>query len=202
MSVLQGALFCTGPAAVDGGFSALSRRPLDAGSWVDHQPRWLAGADEVYAALAAEAPWTRRQRVMYDRVVDEPRLTCWFERGDRLPHPLLEGLFSVLGDRWGRGFDSVGLNWYRSGADSVAWHADRVGRHVLEPVVAIVSLGQPRPFLLRPRGGGRSVGWRLGEGDLLVMGGRCQHDWEHCVPKVAAAGPRISVTFRHQASRS
>jgi alkylated DNA repair dioxygenase AlkB len=63
--------------------------------------------------------------------------------------------------------------------------------------VAIVSLGQPRRFLLRPRGGGRSIRYELGSGDLLVMGGTCQHTWEHSVPKARAAGPRLSVTFRH-----
>jgi alkylated DNA repair dioxygenase AlkB len=65
--------------------------------------------------------------------------------------------------------------------------------------VAIVSVGEPRRFLLRPRGGGRSVRFELGAGDLLVTGGRCQREWQHCVPKVAAAGPRISITFRHSA---
>ena len=68
-----------------------------------------------------------------------------------------------------------------------------------DPVVATVSVGAPRPFRLRPRGGGRSHSFDLGRGDLLVMGGSCQHDWEHTVPKVRAAGPRISITFRHGA---
>ena len=66
-----------------------------------------------------------------------------------------------------------------------------------QPTVAIVSTGQPRPFHLRPRGGGASRSWQLGHGDLFVMGGSCQHDWEHCVPKIAAAGPRLSIMFRH-----
>ena len=67
-----------------------------------------------------------------------------------------------------------------------------------DPVVAIVSVGAPRAFLVRPRGGGPSQGWHVGRGDLLVMGGRCQHDWEHCVPKVTGpTGPRLSIMFRH-----
>jgi alkylated DNA repair dioxygenase AlkB len=70
---------------------------------------------------------------------------------------------------------------------------------VTNPVVAIVSLGQPRPFRIRRKGGGASRSWELGHGDLFVMGGACQHDWEHTVPKVRTAEPRISITFRHGA---
>jgi alkylated DNA repair dioxygenase AlkB len=62
--------------------------------------------------------------------------------------------------------------------------------------VAILSLGSPRRFLLRPRGGGPSLRLTPAAGDLLVLGGTCQRTWEHCVPKVAASGPRISVMFR------
>ena len=63
-------------------------------------------------------------------------------------------------------------------------------------MVAIVSLGDPRKLALRPRGGGDSIAVTLGHGDLVVMGGSCQRTWEHAVPKVAAAGPRIGVQFR------
>ena len=59
-------------------------------------------------------------------------------------------------------------------------------------MVAIVSLGDPRRLALRPRGGGASLSFTMGHGDLLVMGGSCQRTWEHAVPKVATAGPRIS----------
>jgi alkylated DNA repair dioxygenase AlkB len=86
---------------------------------------------------------------------------------------------------------------YRNGRDSVAWHRDKLPQSLVDPIVALVSLGEPRRFLLRPRGGGRSHRFQLGAGDLLVTGGRTQRDWEHTVPKVAAAGPRISVAFRH-----
>jgi alkylated DNA repair dioxygenase AlkB len=81
----------------------------------------------------------------------------------------------------------------------VAWHGDRHRLTVDDPVVAIVSVGEPRPFRLRPRGGGPSRSFDLGHGDLFVMGGACQHDWEHSVPKVRQAGPRISITYRHGA---
>jgi len=68
--------------------------------------------------------------------------------------------------------------------------------------VAIVSTGAPRMFQMRPKGGGASRWWQLGPGDLFVMGGACQHQWEHCVPKSAAVqGPRLSIMFRHHLAR-
>ena len=150
------------------------------------------------AELAETAAWTQRTRPMYDAVVAEPRLvTGWGTDG--LPESV-ESLRASLCGRYGLVFDSVHVNLYRSGNDSVAWHGDTVRKVLRDPLVAIVSLGEPRRFRLRPRGGGRATrSFALGGGDLLVMGGATQHDYEHSVPKVAAAGPRMSVTFRHSA---
>ena len=80
----------------------------------------------------------------------------------------------------------------------MAGRSDRVGRTQVDPVVAIVSLGGPRRFMLRPIGGGPAQRYLLGSGDLLVMGGACQHAWEHSIPKVASAPPRMSVTLRRR----
>jgi alkylated DNA repair dioxygenase AlkB len=95
-------------------------------------------------------------------------------------------------------FATAGLCWYRDGRDSVAWHGDRIGRSRHQDVmVAIVSLGAPRTLALRPVGGGESLRYQLGHGDLLVMGGTCQRTWDHCVPKTTRrVGPRISVQLR------
>ena len=90
--------------------------------------------------------------------------------------------------------------YYRDGRDSVAWHGDRIGRGRTEDtMVAILSLGETRRLMLRPNGGGagRTIGFSLGHGDLLVMGGSCQRTWDHSIPKTAdVVGPRISVQFR------
>src|ERR1700694_5932712 len=93
--------------------------------------------------------------------------------------------------------DSVSANLYRDGRDSVAWHGDRIPRSLVDPVVATVSLGHARRFLMRPRGGTTQSTLTLGAGDLAVMGGTSQRTWQHAIPKVASAGPRISIAFRH-----
>jgi alkylated DNA repair dioxygenase AlkB len=137
---------------------------------------------------------------MYDNVVDVPRLLRFYGEGEPLPHPSLEEARDALSrhyaDELGEPFVTAGLCLYRDGHDSVAWHGDRIGRRHPDTVVAILSLGAHRRFLLRPDGGGPSVSYDLASGDLLVMGGTCQRTWEHCVPKRAHAGPRISVMFR------
>lgn len=184
---------------VDGSFSSWRRIQLDASSWVDHAPGWVSGSDELFAGLLEGTDWGQRSRRMYDHHVLEPRLTSWWsaDSGDPLRPAVLERMRSVLSARYGVELDSMGLNLYRDGRDSVAWHGDRIARAIAEPVVAIVSVGEPRRFLLRPKGGGRSTSFLLGRGDLLVTGGATQRAWEHTVPKVSSAGPRISISFRH-----
>jgi alkylated DNA repair dioxygenase AlkB len=195
----QPSLFGDEDPAVDEHFAGLERLPLDAHSWVDHLPGWLHGEEVVFDELRRRLPWGQRRVTMYDQRLLEPRLTSWWVPGDGPePLPILAEMRAVLSRRYGETFDSIGFNCYRDGHDSVAWHGDR-HRHIIDdPVVAIVSVGEPRPFRMRPRGGGAGRSFDLGRGDLLVMGGACQHDWEHSVPKVVhAAGPRLSITYRH-----
>ncbi len=184
----------------DAGFDAAQRVDLDATTWVEHAAGWLSGSDQMLDDLLASLPFRQRRGVrMYDQILDEPRLSAWWrvESGVPEPLPILRDIRLALAERYGEPFDSIGFNLYRDGNDSVAWHGDRHRHVVTNPVIAIVSLGAPRPLRLRPRGGGSSLSWNLGNGDLFVMGGACQHDWEHTVPKVrVTTGPRMSVTFR------
>jgi alkylated DNA repair dioxygenase AlkB len=189
-------LFGHGRPEPDRRFGALARHHLDDSSWIDHQPGWLDGSESLLETLLERVNWSHYRRPMYDRMVDEPRLTVAYQPGSGWPHEVLTELSALLSSHYGQDLVSLSLNLYRDGADSVAWHGDRLGRAQAEPVVAIVSLGCPRPFLVRPRGGGRSRAFSAGWGDLLVMGGRCQQHFEHAVPKVARAGPRVSVMFR------
>jgi alkylated DNA repair dioxygenase AlkB len=192
---LQGTLLGAAPPAVDKTV-AIERVRLDDTAWVDVARGWLHGADTLLDALVETIPWRQGRRRMYDRVLDDPRLTRWYQATEPLPHRTLDAVRDGLSARYAVPFGALGLNYYRDGRDSVAFHRDRELRHLNDTLVAIVTLGAARPFLIRPRGGGASRDVRPGSGDLLVMGGRTQADWEHAVPKVATAGPRISVSLR------
>ena len=185
--------------AIDPSFSRLERVQLDDEAWVDHCPEWVTGSDRLFEEVLTRRHWDQQSRRMYDKRVQEPRLTSPWNAasGEPLEPPILEDIRAALGRRYEREFDSVGFNLYRDGRDSVAWHGDRLTREAEDPIVALVSLGEPRKFLLRPKGGGKSRVFMLGRGDLLVTGGKTQETWEHAVPKVAAAGPRISLAYRH-----
>ena len=194
--------------------SSVRRTALAHGAWVDVRPGWVTGADALLDRLIAVVPWRAERRRMYDRVVDVPRLVCFYGEGEALPDPMLDECRRALDAHYaaelGEPFRTAGLCLYRDGRDSVAWHGDTIGRGKKEDtMVAIISIGTPRPLLLRPRSGGtaRGVGktrgmgktlrHNIGHGDLLVMGGSCQRTWQHAIPKTArAVGPRISVQFR------
>jgi alkylated DNA repair dioxygenase AlkB len=204
MSVtLQESLLDLGDEAAPGPLRP-ERVPLRHGAWVDVQRGWLAGSAPLFSRLAQAVPWRAERRRMYDRTVDVPRLLCFYGENAPLPDPALDACRAALSgyyaDELGEPFVTAGLCFYRDERDSVAWHGDTIGRGSSEDtMVAIVSLGEARPLLLRPRAGqgGGTLRYNLGHGDLIVMGGSCQRTWEHAVPKSARpAGPRISVQFR------
>ena len=194
----QGTLFADD---VDTAFGAPERTSLARGAWIDVARGWLPDPDDVFDRLVRDVPWRTERRQMYDRMVDVPRLVHTYMIGEELPHPMLLEARRTLNKRYlqelGEPFMTAGCCYYRDGRDSVAWHGDRIGRgNTHDTMVAIASVGDPRALHLRPRGGGESITVEMGHGDLLVMGGTCQRTWEHAVPKVAHAGPRISVQFR------
>lgn len=180
----------------------LVRRELSHGAWVDHLPGWVRGSDAVLATLLAEVDWRAERRRMYDGVVTVPRLLRWFGGDEPLPHPVLAEARRRLTEHYaaelGEPFVTAGMCLYRDGRDSVAWHGDTHGRSAhTDTLVAIVAFGSARPLLLRPRGGGSSLRFPLGHGDLVVMGGSCQRTWQHAIPKTTRpVGPRVSVQFR------
>jgi alkylated DNA repair dioxygenase AlkB len=208
-TAFQGSLLDASDEAGPGPLGAAVRRAhLSRGAWVDVLAGWVAGADALFERLAGVVPWRAERRVMYDRVVDVPRLLCFYAEGQALPDPMLTAARDALTGHYraelGEPLCTAGLCLYRDGRDSVAWHGDTIGRGGTEDtVVAIVSLGTPRPLLLRPRdGSGPMIRYDVGHGDLLVMGGSCQRTWEHAVPKSSrVTGPRISVQFRPRGVR-
>ena len=191
----QVSLFGTEAPAIDPGFSGVHLIALTDGAWVEHLPGWLDGHQALFEILRETTRWQHQRRRMYERTVDVPRLVAELpEDGDG--HAVLGQASTALSGRYGVTLDRISLAYYRGGQDSVAWHGDRLGRLVDDTVVAIVSVGAPRRFLLRPASGGPSRAFDLGWGDLLVMGGSCQRTWQHAVPKAVQAEPRISIQFR------
>ena len=174
----------------------VARHQLDDRCWVDVGRGWLSGADALFDELAAVLPWKHRSRQMFGELVPEPRLTSAVPFGSSELPPVVAEIAERLSERYRDDLRHSWANWYRDGDDAVAWHADRIGRTQVDPLVAILSLGGPRPFRLRPMGGGASIRFDLHSGDLFVMGGSCQHRWQHCIPRQRGVGGRISLTFR------
>jgi alkylated DNA repair dioxygenase AlkB len=193
----QRSLLASGEVAVDRD-ARWERIALDDTSWVDVCRNHLRGADDVLDVVIDSVPWQCGRRYMYDRMVDDPRLSYRAPRPELMPHPVLAQLRDGLSARYGVPLGGPAFNYYRDGSDSVAPHGDRELRDVDDTLVCLLTLGATRPFRLRPHGRTRGPTHDIapGSGDVLVMGGACQRDWEHGVPKVRAAGPRVSVTWR------
>ena len=191
----QLSLFGHGEPECDAQFARVQHVPLEAGAWLDVVPGWLSGDASLFELLRNTVQWRTESRRMYDREVDVPRLHAVLQ--GKPPHPIIERMRTALDARYHADFVRTSAALYRDGSDSVAWHGDFPARRMTEDTfVATVSLGAPRTFLLRRKGGGASMSWGLGRGDLLVMGGACQRTHEHCVPKVASASPRIALMYR------
>ena len=184
---------------------------------LDYHPGWLAPAeaDALLQALASEIPWEQHHVRLFGRTLPAPRLSCWI--GDpgaaytysavrfepRPWTPQLAALRDRLNAAFGAGFNSVLANRYRNGADGMGWHSDDEPELGLQPRIASLSLGAPRRFLLRERGGP----WRgerlLEHGSLLWMAGDSQARTQHSLPKTARpVGERLNLTFRRIAGSS
>jgi alkylated DNA repair dioxygenase AlkB len=177
------------------------RHWLDATSWVDLTPGWLRDADAVYQALLETVPWRQARLWRYDHYVIEPRMS-----GGTRPesHPALVDATKALRRRYGVDLDGPALALYRDGRDALGAHRDRELRHTSDTLIAILTLGARRPWVVTPRGardtGGPvpgAVDLAPASGDLLVLGGRAQADWLHGVPpQRGLREARISVQWR------
>lgn len=185
--------------------SAVERIQLDETSWVDVARGWLPDADALYAELVERVAWQQGRLWRYERWVEEPRLGAWWRPGNPLPSESLPAIHRAVQRHYRVPFESLAFAWYRDGNDSVAFHRDRELRWLDDTVIDVLTLGAERPWLMRPRSSrydhaapnkGATHDLSPASGDLLVMGGRCQTDWEHAVPKVRAAAGRISLQWR------
>jgi alkylated DNA repair dioxygenase AlkB len=178
---------------------------------VDWYPDWLAPADaaRLLAQLTAEVAWKQESMGTPAGRVPLPRLTAWQGEADavyvysgirNLPAPwtpAVAELRAAAEARCACRFNSVLINRYRSGIDSMGWHADHEPELGAQPVIASVSLGATRRFDLRHNRTGTVRSYPLKGGSLLVMRGDTQAEWRHRVPKEpGVSGERINLTFR------
>ena len=181
--------------AFDETFAGVRRIELGNDAWLEYASGWLRGHARMFERLASSLSWQRGERAMYDKLVEVPRLYAVLS-DDGSAHPLLDPMRRALSERYGEALVRTSFALYRDGRDSVAWHGDQVARRMREALVVSVSVGAPRKLLIRPYGGGRSIAFSLGSGDLFVMGGSCQRTFQHSVPKLKHAEPRIVIMFR------
>ena len=169
-----------------------------------------ADADRLFAELQEGIDWRQEIATVMGRRLPIPRLTAWHGQagyvysGIRMaPAPWTQALLElkdIAQTLAGQPFDSVLLNLYRTGRDSVSWHADNEPGLGQNPVIAGLSLGAVRRFQLKHRSTGERVALDLPHGSCLIMAGATQHHWLHQLPKTGqAAGPRINLTFRTMA---
>jgi alkylated DNA repair dioxygenase AlkB len=197
-------LFDTETVSVDASFSSARRIWLDPTSWIDFVPGWLSGSDVLFRSLRDSVAWEQRERWMYTKNVIEPRLTAEYPDVADTPDAVLPVVARTLSLRYGVPYKRVWMNLYRNNHDGTSWHADRLAKQDHEAVIPVLSLGATRRFLIRSISGGHSTALTPAGGDLVVMGGRCQRDWQHSVPKQKSpAGSRISLNFqsRHDVAR-
>jgi alkylated DNA repair dioxygenase AlkB len=163
---------------------------------------------EVLARLIAETPWRAETVVVYGKRYLQPRLTAWYGEASYtysgltlqpLPlTPLLAALRAAVEQATGHRYNSVLLNYYRDGQDSMGMHSDDEPELGPAPVIASLSFGAARGFVLRHKQSRRSLKIDLGDGSLLLMAGSLQKHWLHGVNKTSkATNPRVNLTFRY-----
>jgi alkylated DNA repair dioxygenase AlkB len=188
----------------------VERVQLDPTSWVDVVRGMVPAHQDVHDELLDGVPWQQGRVFRYEKWIDEPRLSSWTTGA--VTHPALQEVQDWISRRYRVRFDGVALARYRNERDSVAWHRDREMKWLEDTVIGVLSLGAQRSFVVKPLTGRRSIDadddlvgaieLAPAGGDLLVMGGRCQADWLHAVPKLQARTPsRMSAQWRWTSRR-
>ena len=178
---------------------------------IDWYPDWMSPeiAAATLARIVDEVAWKQDTMTTPAGRVPLPRLTAWQGEPDavyvysgirNVPDPwtpAVAELKAAAEATCGARFNSVLLNRYRSGNDSMGWHADREPELGAQPVIASVSLGIARTFDLKHNRTGVVQSYGLRGGSLLVMRGDTQAQWRHRVPKEPRVqGERVNLTFR------
>lgn len=192
----------------------MRRIELHGGAWVEAWEGWLPApeAAALAGALLSDVPWEQRHIVLFGKRVLQPRLIAWAGElpyrysGQTLePRPWPSAVQAALARVCATTrvvFNHVLINRYRDGKDSMGYHADAEPELGPDPVVATLSLGETRRFVLRRHERGSDeppLVLPLASGSLLIMGGTCQRHYRHAIPRDSrpAIAERISLTFRH-----
>ena len=193
----------------------VERTPLgDGSSWVDLRRGFAHDPEELLDQTLSTTDWMQGEVWRFDHYVEERRLGARLRPDSLAPGKLRDAVRQTgmhLESAYRVAFTGVSVILYRGGTDFQGLHSDREMKWLDETLIAILVLGEDRPFRLRPRGawrdpaqrrdGGADVDLRPGHGDLLVMGGRCQRDWLHGIPEYPTDRPRISITWRWTSRR-
>ena len=181
----------------------------DGGSWVDVCPAFVRDPERLLVEVVDRTRWMQGEVWRYDRYVEEHRVGAWLRPDELLPAVRQTGLH--LESRYRVPFDGVTAIHYRDGEDFQGLHSDREMRWLDDTLIAILVLGAARPFVLRPRreaddpaqraDTSQDVTLHPGHGALVVMGGRCQRDWLHGIPRDPTTQARVSLTWRWTSRR-
>lgn len=196
-----------------GAETKLQKLELSPNSWISYTPNWLQAsqAAPLMAKLGKSLQWEKGQIRMFGKWLSIPRQHAWYgdaqanygwsgQRAEPLPWaPELEQLRQALQQDTGALFNGVLANLYRDGEDCMHWHSDDETELGRQPLVAAISIGAERRFSLRHKSRAYPTHrLQLGHGSLLLMGGDCQHDWQHALPRSTRVDkPRISLTYRY-----
>lgn len=175
------------------------------------QPRFFdtQRSVQLFESLMQQTVWEQPEMIIFGKKHAQAGLSTWYADNGvdyeysgvvRVAHPmtpLLDQIKAELETFTGTAFNSVLVNLYRDGKDSVSWHSDNEAINGREPTIASVSLGATRRFDLRHKATKHTVRVDLEDGSLVVMSGLSQHCWVHQIAKTASqVGPRINLTFR------
>jgi len=162
-----------------------------------------AASDRLLIKFIQETPWKQTTQKLWDKEYLTPRLTCWYGETERIAGTLpwtqeLNSIREMVEELAGIKFNSVLLNYYRDGNDSVAWHSDKESIMGSQPIIASVSFGQVRNFDIRRKADHREkYSVRLEHGSFLLMKAGLQEHWEHRIAKsTKPMKPRVNLTFR------
>lgn len=166
-------------------------------------------SDKYFQTLKNDILWKQESMNMYGKQIMFPRLTAWYGDSDKpysfsgitlRPHSWIKELFEIknkIEPIANTKFNSVLLNQYRNGSDSISWHTDAEKELGLNPIIGSVNFGATRKFQLRHIQTKEKIEIELTHGSLLIMQGELQHFWQHQVPKTSKPiGERINLTFR------